>query len=486
MFTPSSKKKFIFTLSFVLLLSVPLFCLTIEREGVGETIEGARSEAAAEISRFLYSNVDATTVATLFDSGEGIESSILIEAGLRSQLPLLGVTYTDRVVGDLCYSTATMDSRTSLPLYYEYLDLMMDSLSMPSLEGVGTIEAASILNGILDSFEEYKKLAYVVKALGGVYGKEPSVSEGEIRSILSKVNGTIDSLDKAAFVLVKGCDFSGIYVESPMPVSDSVASDFSAVFANAISGNLSGKTVVSMQNAMYFLSSRYAESQNGDLFIVASLNDLNGRNVFSSSVTVPHKLIEGMSLYANGYDFRKALLTGESVSNDFNIYIRINGGNTGSTFKLGDELYVEVKASQVCYYYIVGYVFDDEGNRFSYLFPVSVNSDGKGMFIGRIDSSKVGKWVIINPSYMGHVIPLEIMPPLGVETLQVYASTTTDFNEIMSMIPKWEETDDFYIVAGEPEQVLSTTRALSIKKTAVMNNSVQNSESNVTYRSIKK
>ena len=477
-------KKITLVVLIVIAISFSVFGLSVERVGYGETEAEARAEAAAELSRFLYLNVDARTVTTISDDGQNNGGSFFSGTEISSQMPLLGVTYTDTLEWEVFVSTAHMESSVSLPMYYEALDAIIDSLKMPDLAGVSSINAVKILNGILEDYEEYRKLTYVMAALGGVYIKKPAVSEGEIKATLAKMTGTIDSLEKAAQVLTRDCSYTGVYVEQPLPVADSVASDFSAVFSNALSGALSGKTTRSMQNARYFLSSRYSEDQDGNLFVTASLNDINGNSKYSASVTIPAKLIAGMNLYADGYDFRKALKTGESVDSSFNVYIRVNGGNVENTFHRGDEVYLEGKATQPCYYYIVGYVFDETNSKFAYLFPLSFYDDGKDMFVGRIGSENVGKWIVINPVFDSEIIPFEIMPPYGVETYQIYASTTNDYSEFISRIPTWIETEDFYLIYGNPQQALSTTRALNVKKAAKTSNTISNAEASVTYKSV--
>ncbi|MBO4387951.1 MAG: DUF4384 domain-containing protein [Spirochaetales bacterium] len=474
-----------FVLLILLLVCFPLMSRAAEGQGCGTTVSEARTEAAAELSRYLYTMVDTTVITTLSDSGNGVEASFYQGTQVSSNMPLLGVTYNDRYTGGIWTSTARIDSEKSLPLYFEALDPVVADLVMPDLTGIGSAEAAALLNAVLERFDEYRKLRYVVSALGGSYEKQPSVTEAEIRSVLIRVNGTVDSLAKAASILTAGCAYDGIYVELPLPAADNVASDFSIIFADALKSRLGGKTVGTMQAAGYFLNTRYSEDSSGDLFVVAELSDRSGRGVFSSSVTVPAFLVRGLSLYADGYEFRKSQNSGQSVINDLRIFIRINGGSGSGTFRVGDELFVEVKASQPCSFYIVGYVFDEEGNEFSYLFPVSAGQTGNDLFVGRIGSENVGRWVVINPSVNGYVIPLEIEPPLGVETLQVYASTTDDYTEFLSRIPAWTETEEFFVITGEPQQVLSKTRALNIKKAASAARAVSCAEASVTYRSVR-
>ena len=468
----------------ILFVSLPLMCLIIEKKGYGSSIAEARTEAASELSKYLYINVNTTTITTMADNGSGVEASYYAGTEIRSQLPLLGIEYSDGIEAGVYVSTAKMDSLISLPLYYERLNTVIDSMILPSLEGIGSIEATRILNNVLLDYEEVRKLKYIVVALGGVFEKYPAISESEIKALLIKLNGTVDSFDKAAFVLTQDCALTDIFVEQPLPTLDDVASDFSIVFSEVLKSALGGKIVSEMQSARYFFSTRYSEDQDGNLFVVANLNDINGNNVFSSSVTIPATLINGIKIYADGYDFRKAINRGDSVANDFNVFIRINGGNTGSTFHGGDELYIEVKASQPCYFYVVGYVFDECDNEFSYLFPITVSGDGKEMFVGRIGSENVGKWLVINPTYDGYIFPIEIIPPYGVETLQVYASTTTDYSEFLYRIPSWKETESFYLITGEPSQVLSNTRALNVKKAVSKEKNAETAEANVTYRSI--
>ena len=86
----------------------------------------------------------------------------------------------------------------------------------------------------------------------------------------------------------------------------------------------------------------------------------------------------------------------------------------------------------------------------------------------------------------GEVQSIEIVPPYGEETLQVFASTTNDFDAFVGKIPSYTETDDFYLISGEPEKTVSKTRALAIKKAAAKASKAEAyAESSVSWSSHK-
>ena len=61
---------------------------------------------------------------------------------------------------------------------------------------------------------------------------------------------------------------------------------------------------------------------------------------------------------------------------------------------------------------------------------------------------------------------IDVIAPFGEETLQVYAVTAADPSSVYEQIPDYRETDDYYLLAGNPLEASSKTRALAVKKAA--------------------
>jgi hypothetical protein len=168
----------------------------------------------------------------------------------------------------------------------------------------------------------------------------------------------------------------------------------------------------------------------------------------------------------------------------FFVDIRMNGMKDYLSFHRGDELTIEVKASEPCYFYVVGYVFNELNEKFAYLFPLSLDASGKNMFVRRVSPEEVNRWIIINPIYRGKVMPIEVIEPFGVEMLQVYASTERDYQKFLDSVPGFRTTRDYYLVSDNPEEGLRLTRALNIKRVSEEASSeIKRSEAFVSFKS---
>lgn len=182
------------------------------------------------------------------------------------------------------------------------------------------------------------------------------------------------------------------------------------------------------------------------------------------------------------YDLQREIAAGRTANPAFDISIKINGERNALDFKRGDSLTIEVRATSACYFYVLGHVYNDSGEALSYLFPLEPYAEGKEMFVKKIAPKEANTWVVINPVVDDEVMNIEVMPPFGEETLQIFASTTTDFDDFVSHIPNYIETDDFYVVSGTPVQNVSKTRALNVKRVADKAKKIVNTaENSVSY-----
>ena len=214
------------------------------------------------------------------------------------------------------------------------------------------------------------------------------------------------------------------------------------------------------------------------------LEDGSGNVVLTSLVELLPSVYEGQRFIPVAYDFQKQLERGDSVDTGFSADIRMNGKKEYLSFQSGEELTIEVRASAPCYFYVVGYVFNDRDEKFSYLFPLKLNAVGKDMFVYRVAPEDVNKWVIINPTYRGKVQPIEVIEPFGVEMLQVYASTEKDYQRFLDTVPGFRETAEYYVVSDNPLEGLRLTRALNIKKVSEQaTGEIQRNEASVSFKS---
>jgi hypothetical protein len=240
------------------------------------------------------------------------------------------------------------------------------------------------------------------------------------------------------------------------------------------------------KRADFFMIGNYTLKDDGRSGIYATyrLEDRQGNILSTSLEQLLPSVYEGQEYLPKAYDFQKQLERGEAVDTEFLVDIRINGMRDYLSFNSGEELTIEVRAIAPCFFYVIGYVFTDQDESFSYLFPLLLDGSGKEMFIHRVSAEDVNKWIIINPIYRGTILPIEIIEPYGVEMLQVYASTEKNYQSFLETVPGYIETEDYYVVSDNPEDGLKLTRALNVKKVAdEAGDDIRKAEASVSFKS---
>ncbi len=279
---------------------------------------------------------------------------------------------------------------------------------------------------------------------------------------------------------------SGVYVYPAKLNNSGGISEFAEQLAFSMGEALGSKAVSDAKRAGYFLFGSYTLKNDGQdgIYVTYRLENTQGRVVSTSTVELPPPVYHGQRFMPVAYDFEKQLERGDSVDTGFSVDIRMNGMKEYLSFHKGEELTIEVKATEPGFFYVVGYVFNELDEKFSYLFPLSLDASGKDMFIRRISPEEVNRWIIINPTYRGKVMPIEVIEPFGVEMLQVYASTEKDYQKFLDTVPGFRMTRDYYLVSDDPEEGLQMTRALNIKKVAEDTSSeIKRAEAFVSFKS---
>jgi len=452
--------------------------------GTGLSENEARSDALAALSGILYSKV-SSLIETKEKVNEiaGIEvantSSFSENISVSTNLPILGASYS--LLPQTAYDTnrkayvyqveAVLSASISLPLYEGELARLASTIGSAGethhLGSDSLAQEASLLK-LLDAYLEFERLSYVARALGSKSIPVLSQSRYSLESKLRQVEKVVDSYAKASRNLTKGVDVSGVYVYPAKLNNSGGITEFAEQFAFSLGEALGAKAVSDPKRASHFLFGSYTLVDDGKsgMYVTYRLEDQRGNVVSTTTVELPPSVYQGQRFIPIAYDFQKQLERGDSVDTGFSVDIRMNGMKDYLSFHRGDELTIEVKASEPCYFYVVGYVFNELDEKFAYLFPLSLDASGKDMFVRRVSPEEVNRWIIINPVYRGDVMPIEVIEPFGVEMLQVYASTERDYQKFLDSVPGFKTTRDYYLVSDDPEEGLQLTRALNIKKVA--------------------
>ena len=203
-------------------------------------------------------------------------------------------------------------------------------------------------------------------------------------------------------------------------------------------------------------------------------------------IKIPYRVYSPYKYIPRNYDLQSEIAAGRVANPAFDVSIRINGDRNALELKRADPLIIEVRASAPCYIYVLGYVYNDETDPYTYLYPFYPALEGKEMFVRKIGANEINRWVCINPVMDDEIQALEVEPPYGEEMLYVFASTTDDYDEFVSKIPSYIETDTAYVVSGSPVQTVAKTRAINIKRVANKASKVVNTaESTVSFASHK-
>lgn len=469
--------------------------------GSGLTELAARSDALAALSTILHSQVKSSIEVSELNLKIGDEivdatSAYREDIIVSTNLPILGASYTplssyydsQRDVRIYQVEAALMAS-TSLPLYEKELKAVALSIneSVEDIEiGVDSLREEEEILLLLSYYEQFQKLSYVAQVFGATELPRLNRSRYTLEALLLELESINDSYEKTARNLTKTFDQGGVYVYPAKLNGSGGVTEFAEQLAYNMVNNLGSQAVNDPLRATHYLFGSYTLIEDGKkgIYVSYRLEDKVGNVVATSAAQLLPIVYEGQRFIPVAYDFQKQLERGEAVDSSFQIDIRINGKKDYLSFHKYDELVIEARATAPCYFYVVGYVFYDNDERLSYLFPLKLDAVGKDIFVHHVSPEDVNKWIIINPTYRGIVVPIEIIEPYGVEMLQIYASTESNYQKFLERVPNFTTTRDYYLISEDPEEGLELTRALNIKNIAdQVAREVVNSEAFVSFKS---
>lgn len=475
--------------------------IVLTASGCGKTKNEAREDALSSLASMVYAHIESTVQSTVLESekkGKTIENETHFSSAItvRTDVPLFGVTFSKekKVRDDFYEVTAFLNSTTVNPLYKAELDKVSQKLeaSFSSLEDSVTRTNAATW------YEEYERLVCVATLLKINDIPTLSMNQRDFTAQLQKHAGTATSIKSAAATIVSNITQNKIYVYPVKYHGTDGVSPFAYELQQYIASALGNSLCDSEKQASYFLSGTCFEGKKTEdgqcIDVLYKLVSKNSSVITTSPiVSILPVALEGKPYIPKCYDFQNELAESDiQAENTLFADICINGRKDALTFSDGNEVFIDVKVSEPCYIYIVGYVFsDDESSEpFAYLYPFDETKNGKEKFVKKIQPGEDNHWICINPCDYGSTtpIPIEIISPYGAEILHMFAATEHDLQSFLNRIPDYYETSEYYVVGKDPSDALSTTRGLNTKKKAtkaVSTIPVQSYETQITFTSHK-
>lgn len=462
-------------IALVTLLGLEVVATTITGVGYGLIESEAKKEALADLSTKISVEVksDFTSVTKSMGDSYSKSSEKLVE--LSSKLPLIGVVFT-QIDGDkLVQSKAELSSESVLNLYLNEIHTLHKNInhSQQKLKETKNDDIRyTLLNQLLSDMESFEKYKIVATILGGQNLPTIELTKSEINIQLQKLLEQVSSINIAAKLLSSNISQSNIYISSLNTSNSNEVTPFAKILKNEISKYIN--TVKFSKDADYFLKGEYEILQNS-IFVTYNLLDINNKILKTNTVLLHPTAYSHMQYKPTTKTFDSAINSEFVKSGKLDVQIGFKGYNraNGIDLNAGDTVDIVVKTNKPMCYFLVGHTLKSD-SKFSYLLPIGSDYNP---FINRITGEDVNRYITIADG-----VPVEA--PFGSENLQIFSSTFDEKGQCSLVVPNCVENEDGYcIVDGAPEQVVTKTRALNLKKKKV---EVEKAEDSVSWTSFEK
>lgn len=421
--------------------------------GYGKSKKEAKQEALADLSSLVRVEVKSKFLSKAIGNSDGQSKEIQQLITTESDLPILGAQFDIIFVNNEFMAEAYLKRDNVLRLYLDALRSakykVNRSLQLLSVEDEESV-SYQLLTSILTEIEQYRKYKAVALLLGATDFPKLSIGESEVRAKILKLSKSAKTLEFGASLLSSEIAHENVYVYPATPYQSHEVTPFSAVLKDKIFSGLNKATDLP-QKADYIMVGRYLQNDKG-LDVTYTLNDKAGITLKTVVVHFAPTAYEGYRTEPETIDFDRLLHDGVVVSNDFRAEVATHKGTHGLVFKHKDSIELLIKMNQAGYFYIVGHVVKKSG-RYSYIVELSEGA-GNRKFIHYLNADDANKWVSLGE--------FEAIPPFGVESLQVIAST----KDLMDHIPKnrLQKSSGLYVLSKNPKQSIMKTRAIGKKQ----------------------
>ena len=444
-------KKLIFV--FIVLFLCGNVCLAneITGKGYGKTEDNAKKEALADLSQNIYVEVNSefSSIETVVnDAFEELKNRVI---NLKSDLPVLGATYEVMTLREEFFVEAGL-SYNSVVLYEAELKNVKKQIdrNLQNLKKkIPNAEKEVLLKGILTNLAQYDRFRIVAQFMQSKNIPDVEITEEEIKNQLNRVLQKADTLDRGLEKIARGIKKKKIYIYPPTTRNSSEITEF----ASAVKARLSAlvNTVASPENAHYYLSGEYQILKNG-IELTYHLLDTGRNTVHTVMATFLPAAYKGYDIEPKTTDFDKLLKTGVVISGDLRVDVATSKGKRDLVFYKGERLKMLVKMNRPGYFYVVVHNLK-KNEKYSYLIDYYEGKDDR-RFIYHVSADEANKWIELGE--------FDVVPPFGVETLQIIASS----EDLINKVPKnnFDYKTELYKIGNNPYESVGMTRGLIRKE----------------------
>jgi len=423
----------------------------ITGEGYGMTRLEARKEALADLSQNIKVETQSVFSSIVTVNAGDVDELKKKVINLKSDLPILGANFTTVTVNDQFLVQATLDYR-NLNLYEAELINITNIIenNVKQLKPSRTsAEKVILLKEILTNLEQYDRYRIVAQFMGGKNIPEVSVTGADIKRQVGLLLETADTLDFGLKLLTEGIKEKNIFIYPPTTRNSREITEFASAVKNRLSVYL--HTVDRPDQARHFLSGEYQILKDKvDLTYHLLNSNQDIQNTFVT--TFSESAYKDYEIEPRTLDFDNLLRNGVVVSGDLTVKAMLSSGKRDLMFYEGDTIRIMVKMNRPGYFYIVVHTLKKE-EKYSYILDF-FESDNNRKFIYTVNADDVNKWIML-PEF-------EVVPPFGVETLQVIASTSDLLHNIPSAA--YDKITKLYKISDEPQKAVVLTRGLIRKE----------------------
>lgn len=218
-------------------------------------------------------------------------------------------------------------------------------------------------------------------------------------------------------------------------------------------------TVESPTRSEYFLSGEY-QILKDRIDLTYKLLNINHDILNTFVTTFSNSAYKDYEIEPRTLDFDNLLKNGVVTSGDLTVKAMLSSGKRDLLFFEGDPLIIMIKMNRPGYFYIVVHTLKKE-EKYSYLLDL-FKSQGNRKFIYHVSADDVNKWIAL-PEF-------EVVPPFGVETLQVISST----NDLIDKVPAtiYDYKTKLYKISDNPAEAVVLTRGLIRKERKEKNDAI--------------
>jgi hypothetical protein len=460
---------------FILLFSTYLYGVSITGVGYGGDEKSSLKDSLSDLSNKISVVVksDFTTITNNINKKYSKDSSQKVS--LSSNLPVKG--YKVKTIDEVpdVKTTVILDSINSLGVYEMELKRLKRNISnaLISLKKTKNKNIQyDILHSILkdiDNFNKHKVVAFLLK---GKNLPDLDITRADIKSKIQKLENKISSIEIASKVLTRGIKKKNIYISAIKLNGNPEITQFAKILKNNMRARVdSSKNTL---NADYFLRGSY-EILKDSIFVSINLSDVNNVVLKTWTARLGKMAYKDTVYRAKTKTFDEAMNDGFIKSGKLFVNVGFKGydRSDGIDLEEGDEVDIVVKTNKAICYFLLGHTIQKK-KKFSYV--LEIGSDNSP-FINKITGSDVNKNIII-------VEDVPVSTPFGSESLQIFASSFNKKAKCPLVVPKCEfDNDGYCVVSGKPSKVVSSTRALNLKKKKFK---IEKSEDSVRWNSFAK